>query len=152
MKKLITILICITMIIALVACSNNYDDLSSEEETAHEINDSESINDQGYSVSPINTFTSFDEIVNVWSECLDIDFEACNYINADNEVRVNLVQFSKLFDNRICQIRDACTDCTDNMEHDVYSSLVREKAAEQLAEYENLLDAVRRVLDEMNDF
>ena len=73
-------------------------------------------------------------------------------INAYNEVRVNLVQFSKLFDNRICQIRDACTDCTDNMEHDVYSSLVREKAAEQLAEYEKLLDAVKQVLDEMNNF
>lgn len=85
MKKLLSILICITMIIALVACSNNYDDLSTEEEYAHETSDSESINDLGYSVSPINTSTSFDEIINVWSECLDIDFETCNYINADNE-------------------------------------------------------------------
>ena len=63
------------MIIAFVACSNNYDDLSTEEEYAHETSDSELINDQGYTVSPINTSTSFDEIVNVWSDCLDIDFE-----------------------------------------------------------------------------
>ena len=64
---------------------SRYDNLFAEEENAHETSASESINNQGYSVSPVNTFTSFDEIVNVWSECLDIDIETCDYINADNE-------------------------------------------------------------------
>lgn len=85
MKKLCALIVLVCFCSLICSCNSALLVETSSSSNLEMNSYSESTLVQDYSISPINTAISFDEIVNVWSEYLNVDFETSDGMDTDDE-------------------------------------------------------------------
>ena len=85
MKKLCALIVLVCFCSLICSCNSALLVETSSSSNLEMNSYSESTLVQDYSISPINTTISFDEIVNVWSEYLNVDFETSDGMDTDDE-------------------------------------------------------------------